>query len=63
MTILFFLMAMSAVVALGFLYLFIRAVRSGQFDDDTTPAMRILLDDDVVPSDASASDTKTKEEP
>ncbi len=32
----------------GFLIAFIRSVRSGQFDDTCTPAMRILHDDNVT---------------
>ncbi len=35
-----FLLAAAAIVA------FIRAVRSGQFDDLDTPSVRMLLDDD-----------------
>ena len=35
----------SLLVATTFLVLFIRAVRSGQFDDTVTPAWRILSDD------------------
>jgi nitrogen fixation-related uncharacterized protein len=30
------------------LYAFIRAVRSGQFDDDYTPSVRILFDDELI---------------
>jgi cbb3-type cytochrome oxidase maturation protein len=45
MTVIFFLIAVGAVVAGGFLAAFTWAVRSGQFDDTTTPAVRVLLDD------------------
>ena len=45
MTVIFFLIAVGAVVAGGFLAAFVWAVRSGQFDDTTTPAVRVLLDD------------------
>lgn len=38
------LIAVSLVVALGFLAAFIWATRNGQFDDDQTPALRILHD-------------------
>jgi cbb3-type cytochrome oxidase maturation protein len=30
-----------------FLYIFIRSVKSGQFDDAYTPSVRILFDDEV----------------
>ncbi len=48
MFIIFLLIALSAMVALGFLYFFVWAVRTGQYEDDVTPAMRILLDDELV---------------
>ncbi len=47
MKIIFLLIAISLTVAAGFLVAFFWAVRSGQFDDDYTPSMRILLDDET----------------
>ncbi len=47
MYIILFLIAISLLVALGFLAAFIWAVKSGQYDDDYTPSMRMLLDDEV----------------
>jgi cbb3-type cytochrome oxidase maturation protein len=41
------LIAAGGLVAGGFLAAFIWAVRDGQFDDTTTPAVRVLLDDAV----------------
>lgn len=35
-------------VAIFFLYAFIRAVRGGQYDDDYTPSVRMLFDDELV---------------
>ncbi len=46
MGVLFLLIGISLVVAVGFLGAFLWAVRAGQFDDDVTPSMRILLDDE-----------------
>jgi len=46
MTIIFLLIMLSLIVALGFLGAFLWAVRSGQYEDDYTPGVRILLDDD-----------------
>jgi cbb3-type cytochrome oxidase maturation protein len=40
------LIGLSLIVALGFLAAFIWAVKSGQMDDDYTPSIRILFDDD-----------------
>ena len=45
MKIMFFLIFLSLLVALGFLIAFIWATRAGQFDDDYTPSVRILFDD------------------
>ncbi len=45
MKIIFLLIIVSLIIALGFLMAFIWAVRSGQFDDDYSPSVRILFDD------------------
>lgn len=45
MKIILLLILISLVVALGFLLAFFWAVRSGQYEDDYTPAVRILLDE------------------
>jgi cbb3-type cytochrome oxidase maturation protein len=45
MEIVFMLIGFSLLMALIFLGAFFWAVRSGQYDDDITPAMRILFDD------------------
>ncbi len=46
MEIIFLLIAISMLVALGFLGAFIWAVKSGQYSDDYTPSIRILFDDE-----------------
>ncbi|WP_026211610.1 cbb3-type cytochrome oxidase assembly protein CcoS [Lewinella cohaerens] len=46
MNIIFFLIVLSLLVALGFLAAFFWAVRSGQYDDDYTPSVRMLFDDE-----------------
>jgi cbb3-type cytochrome oxidase maturation protein len=46
MSVVFLLMGASAVVALAFLVMFIRSVKSGQFDDTWSPSRRMLMDDD-----------------
>jgi cbb3-type cytochrome oxidase maturation protein len=48
-SVIFLLIAAGAVVTGGFLAAFVWAVRSGQFDDTATPAVRVLLDDGVPP--------------
>ena len=47
MSVIYFLITISIVVAIFFLYAFIRAVRSGQFDDDYTPSVRMLFEDEL----------------
>jgi cbb3-type cytochrome oxidase maturation protein len=46
----FILIAASLLVAGGFLVAFILAARSGQFEDDYTPSVRILFEDEVKPT-------------
>ena len=43
--IIFVLIGLSLLIALGFLISFLWAVRSGQYEDDYTPSVRILFDD------------------
>ena len=51
MNIFYLLIGVSLFAALIFLGAFIWAVRDGQFDDNDTPARRILFDDDIVDSE------------
>jgi cbb3-type cytochrome oxidase maturation protein len=48
MQIIILLIFLSLIIAVGFLAAFFWAVKSGQFDDDYTPSIRILFDDDPV---------------
>jgi cbb3-type cytochrome oxidase maturation protein len=47
MKIMLFLILVSLTVAAGFLLAYLFAARNGQFDDDCTPAIRMLFDDTV----------------
>ena len=49
MSIIFLLIGISLLVALTFLAAFFWAVRSGQYEDDYTPAVRMLFDDETEP--------------
>lgn len=51
------LIGISILVAVFFLYAFIRAVKSGQYDDDYTPSVRMLFEDEII------KDKKSKETP
>ena len=44
MEVIFVLIAVSLVLAVTFLILFFKAMKSCQFDDDVTPAIRILFE-------------------
>lgn len=55
MSIIYFLITISIFIAIVFLITFILAVRSGQFDDDYTPSVRMLFDDEL-----KKTKTKTK---
>ncbi|MBK8052376.1 MAG: cbb3-type cytochrome oxidase assembly protein CcoS [Saprospiraceae bacterium] len=48
MNVILYLIVISLVVAGGFLAAFFWAVRDGQYDDEYTPSVRILLDDDMI---------------
>ena len=61
MKIILFLIMISLIVAGGFLAAFFWAVKDGQYDDDFTPSMRILIDDDMVSPELKGSATKTDE--
>jgi cbb3-type cytochrome oxidase maturation protein len=58
MGIIFLLIAVSTLVAVLFLGLFVWAIRSGQYDDDRSPAVRIL-GDAPVPSKKPLETSKT----
>ena len=55
MSVIVLLIVAGGVVAAGFLGAFVWAVRSGQFDDTCTPAVRVLLDEAVSESTRSRS--------
>lgn len=48
MSVIYLLISISIIVALAFLYAFLRAVKTGQYDDDYTPSVRMLFDDELI---------------
>jgi cbb3-type cytochrome oxidase maturation protein len=48
MSVIYLLITISIAVAAFFLIAFIKAVKSGQYDDDYTPSVRMLFDDELV---------------
>ncbi len=63
MNIMFLLIGVSLLAAMFFLFLFIWAVKSGQYDDTFTPSVRILFDDELDSKYETKNETKGNEEP
>jgi cbb3-type cytochrome oxidase maturation protein len=63
MSVIYLLISISIVVAVGFLYAFIRAVRSGQYDDDYTPSVRMLFDDELKIKTKTITNKKEEQKP
>ncbi len=59
MNIFYLLIGVSLLAALIFLGAFIWAVKSGQFDDNETPSIRILFDDDNTDTEINNEEKKT----
>ncbi|OCB78696.1 cbb3-type cytochrome oxidase assembly protein CcoS [Flavobacterium crassostreae] len=47
MSVIYLLITISIFVAIGFFIAFVVAVKSGQYDDDYTPSVRMLFDDEI----------------
>lgn len=47
MSVIYLLISISIVVAVGFFFAFVKAVKTGQYDDDYTPSVRMLFDDEL----------------
>jgi cbb3-type cytochrome oxidase maturation protein len=60
MSVLILLIAFSILIAGGFLAAFIWSVKKGQFDDDYTPSIRMLFDDEPVTSKKVSSEINQK---
>ena len=61
MNIFYLLIGVSLFAALIFLGAFIWAVKTGQFDDNKTPSIRMLFDDDsVVSEETDTNKNQTK---
>lgn len=63
MMVMVLLIGVSLLVASGFLYAFIMSVRSGQYDDTHTPAVRMLFDNELrteIKNETQKPATKTE---
>lgn len=61
MSVIYLLLTISIIVAVVFFIVFIIAVRNGQFDDDYTPSVRILFEDELV-KEKSTKPVKIKQD-
>lgn len=57
MSVIYLLISISILVAIGFFIAFIIAVKTGQYDDDYTPSVRMLFDDELKKSPKSKTQT------
>lgn len=56
MSVIFLLIPLSIVLAAGFLGAFIWAVRNGQYEDTTTPSMRLLTEEGAAAAPTKFND-------
>ncbi|MBO6881323.1 cbb3-type cytochrome oxidase assembly protein CcoS [Winogradskyella sp.] len=50
MSVIYILLTISVIVGVVFFFIFIAAVKSGQYDDSYTPSVRMLFEDELVKS-------------
>ena len=62
MNVIFILIAVSLFVAIGFLISFIWSIRAGQFEDEYTPSVRILFDDETNVTEVQDEEQKSKKQ-
>lgn len=60
MQIMYLLIGVSILLASGFLMAFIWSVKSGQMEDEYTPGLRILFDDDLKTPKTESENTENK---
>ena len=59
MKVLYITMGVTVILAVLFLFVFLRNVKNGQYEDTQTPAMRMLFDDELV-KDPKKAEEKEK---
>lgn len=60
MSIIYLLLSVSVIVAIGFFIAFIVSVKNGQYDDVYTPSIRMLFDDELVKDSKKTKTTNIK---
>jgi cbb3-type cytochrome oxidase maturation protein len=61
MSVIYLLLTISLIVAVGFFIAFILSVKNGQYDDDYTPSVRMLFEDEII-KEKSKQSIKTKKD-
>lgn len=61
MSVIYILLSVSIIVAIGFFVAFVLSVKSGQFDDVYTPSVRMLFDDEIVHQSNQKKQTTTSD--
>ncbi|PID68694.1 MAG: cbb3-type cytochrome oxidase assembly protein CcoS [Flavobacteriia bacterium] len=62
MEVIYLTMFITVIIAAIFLFLFFVNVKKGQYDDMTSPAVRMLFDDDLVNEDEAVLHKKNNKE-
>jgi len=62
MSVIFVLIGLSSFVALLFLAAYIWSVKTGQYDDNYTPSIRILFDNEVKSKDKDESKSNVQDD-
>ncbi len=60
MEVIFLLIGISLFMAVIFLFLFFKAMKAGQFDDNYTPSVRMLFDQKTNSKDKKIPSSKSK---
>lgn len=59
MGVLFILIGVSLLIAIGFLIAFVKATRDGQFEDSYTPSVRMLFENETPEEQNSKQEKKS----
>ena len=62
MEVVYITIGVSIIVAIFFFIMFIKSVKSGQYEDTYTPSVRMLFDDELVTKPEENTIEKDKEE-
>ena len=62
MSVIYLLITISIFVAVGFFVAFVFAVKSGQYDDDYTPSVRMLFDDEISKKESRIKKAEGREQ-